>query len=139
VPEILIFKAPCPVCRKQIFHVKVPEQKVEFFEIAETYSLLIMSSVVIDGKIHLSLKPCEPEEPFYKQGHFPMTPRVHVKHGCTPPAQVIPQANQTEISSGSSFTNSGQILQTPGFPEAAPAVPPQVPATIPIKQKTDDF
>lgn len=142
MPEILIFKAPCPVCRKQIFHVKAPEQKVEFFEIVETYSLVIMSTIVIDGKIHLSLKPCENEDPFYKEGHFPMTPRVHVKHGCQPPNPIASQANQANQMGGStaaSFTNSTLVAPDPvGLPGALP-VQPCAPETIPAKQETDDF
>jgi len=117
---ILIFKAPCPVCKKTVFHAKPRDGRVEFFEVVETKMLAIVGTPEIEGKKRFVLGPCQKEEP--------VSYWAHVKHGCLPSGI---QAGQMGAFTGSSVSNAGQVFPVgPGLVEAQPGSAP--PAYVPV-------
>lgn len=127
--KILIFKAPCPICRKVVFHAKEEGSPVQYFEVKEAKMLVIVSTPEVDGKKRIALGPCQSKEPFHGENDEPVIYFGHPKHWCQPP--IIPgQADRTDTSTGISINNSGSL--TPGvsiIPEAAP-----VPTPVPVQK-----
>ena len=122
--KILIFKAPCPVCKKVVFHAKEDGYSVQYFEVKEAKMLVIVATPEVDGKTLIALGPCKSKEPFHEENEEPVIYFGHPKHGCQLP--IAPgQANQMGTSTGTSINNSGSVM--PGSPmihEVAPAILP---------------
>lgn len=123
--KILIFKAPCPVCRKVVFHAKEEGSPVQYFEVKEAKMLVIVSTPEVDGKTRIALGPCKSKEPFHDEKDEPVIYFSHPKHGCQPPTAPS-QANQMDTSTGTLINNSGSVL--PGVS----VIPAVAPATIPV-------
>lgn len=122
--KILIFKAPCPVCKKVVFHAKEDGSPVQYFEVKEAKMLVIVSTPEVDGKTRVALGPCHSKEPFHGEKDEPVIYFSHPKHGCQPP-QVPTGSAQMDTSTATLINNSGSVLPgAPVIPEAAPAILP---------------
>lgn len=128
--KILIFKAPCPVCRKVVFHAKEEGVAVQYFEVKEAKMLVIVATPEVDGKKRIALGPCQSKEPFHREDEEPVIYFAHPKHGCyVPPLPT--EANRIDTSTGTTISNSGQAISpVPGVPEMAPLVLP--PIVVPV-------
>jgi hypothetical protein len=122
--KILIFKAPCPVCRKVVFHAKEYGSPVQYFEVKEAKMLVIVATPEVDGKTRIALGPCRLKEPFHGENEEPVIYFGHPKHGCRP-LPITTEANRIDASTGTSMSNSGQI------PMLSPEVAP--PISVPVK------
>jgi len=128
--KILIFKAPCPVCRKVVFHAKEEDSPVQYFEVKEAKMMVIVATPEIDGVKRVALGPCQRQEPFYREGkEEPVIYFGHPRHGCQPP-MTPGHANQLDTSTGTAINNSGQISAPSILPEVIPASSPPVSAPI---------
>ena len=127
--KILIFKAPCPICKKVVFHAKEEGQAVQYFEVKEAKMMVIVATPEIDGKKRIALGPCQRKEPFHGENEEPVIYFAHPKHGCVPPP--LPQSNSIDTSS-STMSNSGQVTQ--GVPLISP--PTHAPIQVDPVKKT---
>lgn len=130
--KILIFKAPCPVCRKVVFHAKEDGSPVQYFEVKEAKMLVIVSTPEVDGKTRIALGPCQSKEPFHGEDSEPVIYFSHPKHGCQPPTAPA-QANQMDTSTGTLINNSGSLM--PGVPICPHAVPDPISVPAPMQKK----
>lgn len=124
MPQILIFKAPCPVCRKTVFHAKEDGAPVQYFEVKEAKMLVIVATPEIDGKKRIALGPCQLKEPFHREDEEPIIYFSHPKHGCQAPPNST-EANRMDVSTETTVSNSSQIS-----PESVPLISP--PAVVPV-------
>ena len=125
--KILIFKAPCPVCKKVVFHAKEDGYSVQYFEVKEAKMLVIVATPEVDGKTLIALGPCKSKEPFHEENEEPVIYFGHPKHGCQLP--IAPgQANQMDTSTSTLINNIGSVLPGP----VAPIIPAAVPAIVPV-------
>jgi hypothetical protein len=127
--KTLIFKAPCPVCRKVVFHAKADGAMVEYFEVKEIKMLVIVATPEIDGKKRISLGPCQSKEPFHREDEEPVIYFAHPKHGCLPPP-VPSDVNRMDTSTGT-VSNRGDLAEPLSFPGVIPGTVPA--PTDPLK------
>lgn len=128
--KILIFKAPCHVCRKVVFHAKEEGVAVQYFEVKEAKMLVIVATPEVDGQKRVALGPCQSKEPFHREDEEPVIYFAHPKHGChVPPLPT--EANRMDTSTGTSINNSGSVLTgVPMIPEMAPLAAPPITAPV---------
>lgn len=116
--KILIFKAPCPVCRKVVFHAKEEGSPVQYFEVKESKMLVLVATPEIDGVKRIALGPCKSQEPFHREDEEPVIYFAHGKHGCTLPP--LPPGTQVDTSTATMPTNVGQAVSIVTTPTVTP-------------------
>ena len=127
--KILIFKAPCPFCRKVVFHAKEDGSRVQYFEVKEAKMLVIVATPEVDGQKRIALGPCQSKEPFHRENEEPVIYFAHPRHGCQP--SIPSEANRMDTSTGTTVSNSGQVIPpATGVPEVTPLVVPPVAAPM---------